>query len=72
MCGVGAEIAAILAEQAFDALRAPVLRITSPDVPAPSSHPLEVAFAPQAESVAAAAMRLVGPHRIASRVPAAA
>lgn len=60
MCGVGAEVAAILAEKAFGSLRAPVLRITSPDVPAPSSHPLEIAFSPQAEGIAAAARDLVG------------
>ena len=60
MCGVGAEVAAILAEKAFGALRAPVLRITSPDVPAPSSYPLETAFSPQAEGIAAAARDLVG------------
>jgi len=59
MCGVGAEIAALLAEQAFDALRAPVLRITSPDVPAPSSYPLEQAFTPQADAIAAAASGLM-------------
>lgn len=62
MCGVGAEIAAILAEKAFDSLKAPVLRITSPDVPAPSSYPLELAFAPQADAIAAAAARLVEPQ----------
>ena len=59
MCGVGAEVAAIVAEQAFAALRAPVLRVTSPDVPAPSSYPLELAFTPQADAIAAAATRLV-------------
>lgn len=58
MCGVGAEVAAIVAEKAFDALRAPVLRITSPDVPAPSSYPLELAFAPQADAIAEAAASL--------------
>lgn len=58
MCGVGAEVAAIVAEKAFDALRAPVLRITSPDVPAPSSYPLELAFTPQADEIAAAAAGL--------------
>jgi len=61
LCGVGAEVAAILAEHAFEDLRAPVLRITSPDVPAPSSYPLERAFTPQAEGIATAAARLVAP-----------
>jgi pyruvate dehydrogenase E1 component beta subunit len=59
MCGVGAEVAAIVAEKAFDALKAPVLRLTSPDVPAPSSYPLELAFAPQADAIMAAAESLL-------------
>jgi pyruvate dehydrogenase E1 component beta subunit len=59
MCGVGAEIAAIVAEKAFDALKAPVLRITSPDVPAPSSYPLELAFTPQADAITQAVESLL-------------
>ncbi|HET6789580.1 MAG TPA: pyruvate dehydrogenase complex E1 component subunit beta, partial [Aquabacterium sp.] len=43
LCGLGAEIAAQVAEQAFSALRAPVRRITSADVPTPASHALEQA-----------------------------
>ena len=46
MCGVGAEIAALVAEQAFDQLKAPVVRLTGPDAPAAASYPLEQAFAP--------------------------
>lgn len=59
MCGVGAEIAALVAEQAFDALRAPIVRITGPDAPAPSSYVLEQAFMPQTAAVVAAASKLV-------------
>lgn len=62
MCGVGAEVAAIVAEKAFDALKTPVLRITSPDVPAPSSYPLELAFTPQADAIAATAACLMEPQ----------
>lgn len=58
-CGVGAELAALLAEQAFDALKAPVLRLTGPDVPAPASFPLEQAFVPQADAVVGAVRRLL-------------
>jgi pyruvate/2-oxoglutarate/acetoin dehydrogenase E1 component len=60
MCGVGAEVAAIVAEQAFDALKAPVLRLTGPDAPAPSSYVLEQAFMPQADAVVAAVKKLMG------------
>lgn len=59
MCGMGAEVAAIIMEKAFDALHAPVMRLTSPDVPAPSSYPLELAFTPQADSIVAAASGLL-------------
>jgi pyruvate dehydrogenase E1 component beta subunit len=59
-CGVGAEVAALVAERAFDALVAPVRRLTGPDAPAPASFPLEQAFAPQAEEVVAAALELTG------------
>jgi len=59
-CGVGAEVAAIVAEHAHDALKAPLVRLTGPDAPAPASYPLEQAYVPQADAVAAAARRLVG------------
>lgn len=59
LCGVGAEIAALVAEQAFAALRAPIARLGGPDAPAASSYPLEQACAPSAEAIAAAARRLM-------------
>ena len=51
--GYGAEIAATIAEEAFEDLDAPVKRITAPDTPVPFSPPLEKAFIPQVEDVAA-------------------
>ncbi|HYI13219.1 MAG TPA: pyruvate dehydrogenase complex E1 component subunit beta [Thermoanaerobaculia bacterium] len=53
-CGVGAEVAAIVAEKAFGALKAPVVRITGPDAPAAASFPLEQAFVPNADRIVAA------------------
>jgi Pyruvate/2-oxoglutarate dehydrogenase complex, dehydrogenase (E1) component, eukaryotic type, beta subunit len=61
MCGVGAEVAAIIAEKAFDALKAPVLRLTGPDAPAPSSYVLEQAFIPQPGAIVEAVRKLVVP-----------
>lgn len=58
-CGVGAEIAATVAEKAFDVLRAPVVRLAGPDAPAASSWILEQAFVPQAEAIAGAARSAV-------------
>jgi len=43
-CGVAAEISAIVAEEAFYSLKAPILRNTSPDTPVPFSPPLERAY----------------------------
>lgn len=59
LCGVGAEVAALVAEKAFASLRAPVLRLTGPDAPAPASFPLEQSFVPQADAVVAAVQSLV-------------
>jgi pyruvate/2-oxoglutarate/acetoin dehydrogenase E1 component len=49
--GPGAEIAAIIAERAFEYLDAPIVRVTAPDTPVPYSPPLEAAFLPDAERV---------------------
>ncbi len=49
--GFGAEIAATIAEEAFEQLDAPVRRIAAPDTPVPFSPPLEKAFIPQVEDV---------------------
>jgi 2-oxoisovalerate dehydrogenase E1 component beta subunit len=51
--GFGAEIAATIAEDAFEDLDAPVKRIAGPDTPIPFSPTLEKAFIPQVEDVAA-------------------
>jgi 2-oxoisovalerate dehydrogenase E1 component beta subunit len=56
--GVGGEVAAILAESAFDRLDGPILRVTAPDTPVPFTAPLEEAFLPNVDKIAAAAERL--------------
>ncbi len=43
-CGVAAEIAASVASEAFDDLKAPISRVCLPDAPAPTSAPLEEAY----------------------------
>jgi pyruvate/2-oxoglutarate/acetoin dehydrogenase E1 component len=50
-CGVGAEIAALITEEAFEDLDAPVRRLTAPDVPIPFSPPLEQAVLPQLDDM---------------------
>jgi 2-oxoisovalerate dehydrogenase E1 component len=59
-CGVSSEIAAIVAEHAFDALRAPILRVAVPDVPIPFSPVLERELEPAPERIADAVRGLVG------------
>jgi len=56
--GFGAEIAATIAEEAFENLDAPVRRIGAPDTPVPFSPPLEKAFIPQVAGVVAALREL--------------
>ena len=61
LCGVGAEIAALVAQKAFSALKAPIARLTGPDTPTPASHLLEQAFMPQPEGIVAAAKHMLQP-----------
>ena len=57
--GYGAEIAAILAEEAFESLDGPIVRVTGPDVPGvPYNHVLEDWYMPNPERIAEAARRL--------------
>jgi 2-oxoisovalerate dehydrogenase E1 component beta subunit len=56
--GFGAEIAATIAEEAFEHLDGPVKRIAAPDAPVPFAPTLEKAFIPQVDDVVAALREL--------------
>lgn len=56
-CGAASEIAAIVAEEGFASLKAPIRRVARPDVPTPFSAPLEARITPDAERVADAVRR---------------
>ncbi len=58
-CGVGAEIAALVAERAFGDLKAPIGRVTPPFTPVPFSPPLEKSWLPGAEQIASAIRRVI-------------
>ncbi len=58
--GVGAEVAAQVAEQAYEYLDAPIRRVATPDIPIPFSPPLERVAIPTAELIAQTAAQLVG------------
>jgi pyruvate/2-oxoglutarate/acetoin dehydrogenase E1 component len=56
--GIGGEIAAIIAEEAFEWLDAPVVRVASLDTPVPYSPPLEEYYLPQTRDVVDTARKL--------------
>jgi len=56
--GVGAEVAAMIAEEGFQHLDAPVMRLAPPNVPVPFSPPLEDAYLPQVADIEAAVEKL--------------
>ena len=57
--GIGAELSAVIMEEKFDALDAPVLRVTYPDSHVPFSHVLEAANLPNADKIADALRRVL-------------
>ena len=57
--GVGAEVAALLAEEAFEYIDGPIMRVCGPDVPTmPFATTLEDAYMPNAERIGAALRKL--------------
>jgi pyruvate dehydrogenase E1 component beta subunit len=59
-CGITAEICARIAEsEVFKSLRAPVIRVSLPDAPAPASSALEKVYYPNAEKITSAAKKIL-------------
>lgn len=58
-CGVGGEVAALIAERAFEHLDGPIARLAAPDTPVPYSPPLEDAYRPSAAKILVAARELL-------------
>src|SRR6185436_7394873 len=56
--GIGAELGAVVMEERFEALDAPVMRVTYPDTHAPFSHVLEAANLPNTDKIVDALRRL--------------
>lgn len=56
--GIGAELAAILAQDLFEYLDGPITRVAAPDAPFPYAPPLEAAYLPDAEKIVSAARKL--------------
>jgi pyruvate dehydrogenase E1 component beta subunit len=57
-CGITSEVAALLAEKGLEHLKAPVRRVTCPDLPTPAGYTLEAAFYPGVEQIVAASMEV--------------
>jgi 2-oxoisovalerate dehydrogenase E1 component beta subunit len=57
--GIGGELAAIIADEGFEHLDAPVVRVASADTPVPYAPQLEAAFLPNVGKVVAAAKRVM-------------
>ena len=58
-CGAAAEISALIAEDAFDSLKAPIVRVTAPDMQIPFSPSLEKQMYPTRATIAAAIRRVL-------------
>ncbi len=60
LCGWGAEVASIVAEEGFFALDGPIVRVTTPHIPLPSADVLEDAAIPSVDRIVEGVRRAVG------------
>lgn len=58
-CGMAADISSIIAEKAFGALKAPIMKVTAPHTPVPYAPNLEAAYIPDAKRIADAVRKAV-------------
>lgn len=59
-CGAAAEISSIVSEEVFDSLRAPIIRVTAPDMQIPFSPALEKQMYPSKETIGQAIRKVAG------------
>jgi acetoin:2,6-dichlorophenolindophenol oxidoreductase subunit beta len=59
-CSVASDISSIIAEKAFDALEAPIVKVTAPHAPVPYAPSLEDVYVPSAERIEAAVKHVMG------------
>jgi acetoin:2,6-dichlorophenolindophenol oxidoreductase subunit beta len=65
-CSIAADVSASVAQEAFDALKAPIQMVTAPHTPVPFSPALEDLYVPSADAIAAAVRKIVGGERKAA------
>ena len=59
-CSVASDISSIIAEKAFDALEAPIVKVTAPHSPVPYAPSLEDVYVPSPERIEAAVRKVMG------------
>jgi pyruvate dehydrogenase E1 component beta subunit len=59
-CSVASDISSIIAEKAFDALEAPIVKVTAPHSPVPYAPSLEDVYVPSPERIEAAVRLVMG------------
>jgi pyruvate dehydrogenase E1 component beta subunit len=62
-CSIATDISALLADQAFESLKAPIKMVTAPHVPVPFSPALEDLYVPSVAKIEAAAHEVIGYSR---------
>ncbi|MCB1445878.1 MAG: alpha-ketoacid dehydrogenase subunit beta [Rhizobiaceae bacterium] len=62
-CGIAADISSIIAENAFGALKAPIMKVTAPHTPVPYAPNLEAEYLPDARKIADAVRRTMAYRR---------
>jgi len=65
-CSIAADVSAMVAQEAFDALKAPIRMVTAPHTPVPFSPALEDLYVPSADTIAAAVRKAMGGQRRAA------
>ncbi|PWB68393.1 MAG: alpha-ketoacid dehydrogenase subunit beta [Deltaproteobacteria bacterium] len=60
MCGLAAEISAVISENSIGCLKSPIRRVTLPDIPAPASRSLEENYYISSRNIVDTIMQLVG------------
>jgi acetoin:2,6-dichlorophenolindophenol oxidoreductase subunit beta len=65
-CSIAADVSAAVAQEAFDALKAPIRMVTAPHTPVPFSPALEDLYVPSADVIAVAVRKIMGTERKAA------
>jgi pyruvate dehydrogenase E1 component beta subunit len=58
-CGVAAELSALAVERNYQYLRAPIIRVALPNIPAPASSVLENGYYPRADNIVTAVKQVL-------------